>query len=1055
MDPQAILELFARTLDAQEQTRSQAEHALAQAEAQTNFLDSCLSIVLEPEIQPGIKVAASVYLKNRVQRAWSPERAAQLEVSTVPDADKPAFRARVIPALAQASPQIRQILVPVVLTIVNHDYPKQWPELLPSVRELLTQQDVHAVYTGLSIFLQVCRYYRWGSSDHLAEFDGVVQEIYPAVLSIGERLVDETSQLAGLMLYDITKIYKMIAARQLPPVVQSPEIAQRTVALFLHTVVKQLPEEVSSLETVADREHHPWCKAQKWASFNILRTHVKYLAVRNTALISRSDDHSAFRKHYLANFTPEIVNAYFEQLQKWTQNQAWIPESTHYNIIAYLEAAVDHKSAWKQIEPHIHGMITHVIYPLLCPSAEDIELFEDDPIEFVHKCIEVYPETITVDVAATNFLSTLVRKGKQTVLGFILLFLHKTLDDLGNEKPSLEVAVRKIGALRILQTLAPIIMMKNNPVQDQVEPFIREYVLPDMANPAVHPILRARSCQLVNALANVEFKDRNTLQALYASTLQCFYDQSLPVQVEASLTLQALSDHPDVRAALGAHIAPVVQHLLHLSKKIDLDSLMKVMDEFVDMYPEQITPFAVEMAQQLRDQFLSLASELHEYNSQDATKFSLIAEDKTTAGLGMLTTLTGLESSLEHHPELVAQLEQVVLPILEVVYRNHLADFYTETYSLHENTLYTRKAVTPDEWLLLPLALEAQKHIQYSYIEDAMPLLENYVSFGAAHLAQSPQDLKLLVELVSAVMEQSATNSVTIDDRSLALKLGIRLLETPELLASGAMYPFIEQLLVHTLNRMVADKMSLPKTKRYTVNLISLVLGALVNHAALTFQVLESKALTDPFFALWFQSMVHFDRVDDLKLEELAVLALLQLPDADIPASVQQLLPQLVDALAHVLNALPEAIARHEAFAKAMNDPDFDDLDDGWGDEEFEYDEEDDDADEEDNQDRSGTAGGSGQSPGVMNDSGPAQTNSDELANFLNSKFHYYEAGDFDEDVYTVSPLEAMNPFVVLGESLTRLSQAPEQFSRYQRLLNSISEQQRGVIEAARVQGRQ
>ncbi|PRT55608.1 hypothetical protein B9G98_03228 [Wickerhamiella sorbophila] len=1048
MDAQAILELFAATLDPAEQTRQQAERALGQAESQAGFLGSCLSIVLEPDIQTGIKVAASVYLKNRIQRGWSPDRARQLEVSPIPDLDKPEFRTRIVPAIAQASPQIRQILVPVILTIVNHDYPDDWLELLPSIRELLNQQDAHAVYTGLSIFLQLCRHYRWNSKEVLSKFDAVAEEIYPQVLSIGERLVGESSHMAGLMMYDVMKIYKMIAARQLPPVVQNSEVAQRTVALFLQTIIKPISAEVMALESWSEREQNPWLKAKKWASFNILRTHTKYLSVRSTSLSSGVKDLTNYRKHYLATFTPEIVNVYLDHLQTWIRGEIWIPHSTLYNIIAFLEASVDHKSAWKQLEPHFHGMVTHVIYPLLCPNMDDLELFEDDPVEFVHKCIEVYPETVTVDVAATNFLSTLVRKGKQTALGFVLLFLHKRLTDLAEEPMEVAIAAQKVGALRILQTMAPAIMMKNSPCQDQIEAFLEEYVLPDLANSAVHPILRARACQLINAVANVHFKNRYTLQAIYNATLQCFYDENLPLQVEASLTLQALSDHPDVRAALGGNIAQIVQHLLNLSKKIDLDSLMAVMDEFVDMYPEQITPFAVQMAQQLRDQFLSLASELHEYNMQDPNKFSLIAEDKTTAGVGMLKTLTGLESSLEHHPELIQELEQVVLPIFDAVYRHHLTDFYTETYYLHENTLFTRKTVSPEQWQLFPLALEAQKQVQYSYIEDAMPLLENYVAFGAGHLAQSPQDLGLLVELVSGLVDKSNDYKIPVDELTLTLKLGIRLLETPELLHSGAMHQFLEPLLVHTLDRMVLEKASLPKMKRYTVNLIGLVLGALVNHAGLTFQVLESKSLTDPFFALWTQSMIHFDRLDDLKLELLVLLALLQLQDSELPTGVQQLLPQLVDALAHVLNALPEAIARHEELAKAADEHDFGDIDDQWADADFYQDEEDEDEDDNAVDTTEDTTVGS-------MDNGPTLSagNSEELTDFLNSKFHYYDSGDFDEDVYTISPLESMNPSVVLKEQINQLSQKPEQFARYQQLLATIPEQQRGVIEAALLQG--
>jgi hypothetical protein len=45
--------------------------------------------------------------------------------------------------------------------------------------------------------------------------------------------------------------------------------------------------------------------------------------------------------------------------------------------------SVRHAFSWKIVQNNIVVLIQDIIYPLLCISDDDIELFNDEPVEFV------------------------------------------------------------------------------------------------------------------------------------------------------------------------------------------------------------------------------------------------------------------------------------------------------------------------------------------------------------------------------------------------------------------------------------------------------------------------------------------------------------------------------------------------------------------------------------------------------------------------------------------------------------------------------------------------
>ena len=152
-------------------------------------------------------LAAVVYLKNRVNRAWQPsDESAQIK--QIPEVEKLDLRNRLLPILASSPPQVRTQLIPILQKILSFDFPAKWPNFLDITMQLLNTNDANSVFAGLHCMLAICRMYRFKGAETRGDFNQIVEASFPQLLGIAIRLVEETSIEAWEMLHIIMKAYK-------------------------------------------------------------------------------------------------------------------------------------------------------------------------------------------------------------------------------------------------------------------------------------------------------------------------------------------------------------------------------------------------------------------------------------------------------------------------------------------------------------------------------------------------------------------------------------------------------------------------------------------------------------------------------------------------------------------------------------------------------------------------------------------------------------------------------------------------------------------------------
>jgi hypothetical protein len=613
---------------------------------------------------------------------------------------------------------------------------------------------------------------------------------------------------------------------------------------------------------------------------------------------SHTEDYTEVAKSFIVNFAPEILKIYLAQIEKWVGKTTWLSRGSLSYTLQFLDECVKPKVTWDHLKPHMETLIAHLLFPVLCQSDEDLELFTDDPAEYLHRKMSFFDEISSPDIAATSFLVTLT-KARRNQTFVVLKFVNELVTKYEEAPEDQKNPREKEGALRMIGTLAPVILGKKSPVADQVELFFVRHVFPEFRSP--HGFLRARACDTLEKFERLDFKDENNLFTIYRNVLASMADPELPVRVGAAIALQPLIRHDAIRTAMQANIPQIMQQLLKLANEVDVDALANVMEEFVEVFASELTPFAVALSEQLRDTYLRLVRDVVEKNAlgDDSEEYGDYLDDKSITALGVLQTIGTLILTLESTPDVLLHMETILMPVIEITLQSKLFDLFNEVFEIIDSCTFAAKTISPTMWHAFELIYHTFKHGAELYLEDMLPALENFVNYGAQNLLVNKGHLEAVIDIVRTIFK---------DDKlvgGVERICGCKLAEVVMLALRGHIDEYIPELIQLAMFHLTSDE---PKVKSYKMFLMEMVINGIYYNPRLALHYLESSGQTNKFFSLWFSNIDSFTRVHDKKLAIATINELLTLQAHEIPVSVQQGWPRLLTGVVRLFQTLPAAI---------------------------------------------------------------------------------------------------------------------------------------------------
>uniref|UniRef100_A0A8D0A294 Importin 7 n=1 Tax=Sander lucioperca TaxID=283035 RepID=A0A8D0A294_SANLU len=667
---------------------------------------------------------------------------------------------------------------------------------------------------------------------------------------------------------------------------------------ILKTVVdRDVPPETMQIDE-DERPELPWWKCKKWALHILARLFERYGSPGNT-----TKEYAEFAELFLKEYAVPAQQVLLKVLYQYKEKQYVAPRVLQ-QTLNYINQGIAH--SWSLCSNNILTLYlltrhtsSDVVFPLMCYTDSDEELWQEDPYEYIRMKFDVFEDFISPTTAAQTLLFTACNKRKE-VLQKTMGFCYQILTDPASDPR------KKDGALHMIGSLAEI-LLKKKIYKDQMEFMLQNHVFPLFRSELGY--MRARACWVLHYFCEVKFKsDQNLQTALELTRLCLINDNEMPVKVEAAIALQVLiSNQEKAKEYITSFIRPVMQALLHIVRETENDDLTNVIQKMICEYSEEVTPIAVEMTQHLAMTFNQVIQTGPDEEGGD---------DKAVTAMGILNTIDTLLSVVEDHKEITQQLEGICLQVIGTVLQQHVLEFYEEILSLAHSL--TCQQVSPQMWQLLPLVYEVFQQDGFDYFTDMMPLLHNYVTVDTDTLLSDTKYLEMIYSMCKKVL----TGDPGEDPECHAVKL----LEVIILQCKGRGIDQVVPLFVAAaLERLTREV----KTSELRTMCLQVAIAALYYSPPLLLNTLENlrfpnntEPITNHFITQWLKDVDCFLGLHDRKMCILGICALIDLEHR--PQVVNQVAVQLLPAAILLFNGLKRAYACR---AEHENDEDDDDED--------------------------------------------------------------------------------------------------------------------------------
>ena len=820
--------LFSKSLDPNLQVRQQAEQAIHQEEEKytrgaTGWINYVGSLCLADN-------AAAVYLKNFVNTKWMNMYAP----------DRLFIKQNIVNWIVQSSPVIRNQHLETLKTLFkceNVDIIS-----LSNLEGLLKTN----LIPGTFILLEVCRYFQWKPRSERGPLDLILSKIFPTALSICKHKIATFTSEDQLAIKNIVKGFFFTIRFELCPLHMQMlgDWCQLSAELLFKPLEGMDPE-------------IPGFKAKKWAAHFLTRLFARY----GQKSAAKNQEEADF---IYINLAPAIVQAYVELISQFVkQNDNFhschplhpkfiLPDKVQHEAIMALQYAIKYKDLWNILKPHLDSIIPNYLIPLLKLSQEDQDLWESDPIEYVHSRLSTWDDAVDVRSSATIFISELCEKRKlmiQPVFQLIQQLLKGSWFDQ-------EVALTLMSALNY-------VLRRDAEYTATVESFTYDCIIPAMSSQV--PMLKAKSFQVFSKFCQAEFKGFDHLQKAFTESCSCL-QMNLPLSIYAALSISPLLRFPELQKLISPNIPQMMHKLLELTNVIDMDILTDIMEVIVELYPNDIVPYAVELSTSLMASFMRILKNCDVDQDLDFTS------DKIMTAIGMMKTIQSLILSLENCPQVVFQIEQIACPVLSYVLENDFVDLFEEIFEFIDTVTFTTKSVSPLMWKFFFECFNRLKDTAADYLDHMIPCFDKFIQYGKQQILADPSVLENINSMVANLFGSQIMDADKIP--------GCLLIETVLLHLrghiDGLIVNYIDMALFYLKNLDVAMQQHIRQTGNeieYKIALIGILMNCIYYNPLISIPLLQEKQCFEVI--LLFMQQQDFKKLHDKKLVLLTTCTIL------------------------------------------------------------------------------------------------------------------------------------------------------------------------------------
>ncbi|KAK6033471.1 hypothetical protein OSTOST_00324 [Ostertagia ostertagi] len=89
-----------------------------------------------------------------------------------------------------------------------------------------------------------------------------------------------------------------------------------------------------------------------------------------------------FAKHFLTKWSSPALEVIMILLNA-QRNSVYVSDRVLHHALSFTQTAVAHSYCWRIVKPHALDLIRNVLFPLMCYTDEDEEMWEENVEEFI------------------------------------------------------------------------------------------------------------------------------------------------------------------------------------------------------------------------------------------------------------------------------------------------------------------------------------------------------------------------------------------------------------------------------------------------------------------------------------------------------------------------------------------------------------------------------------------------------------------------------------------------------------------------------------------------
>ncbi|KRY79370.1 Importin-7 [Trichinella pseudospiralis] len=876
MELNRIIMALKATLDPK--GRHQAEEYLEGIKKIVGFTPLLLQILLTDDVEQPVRQAASIYLKNMVMTYWDESPSEVVHGSTtglmftIHEQDRHIIRQNIIEAIVKSVEVIRAQLAVSVRTILKTDFPGRWPDIIGKLMELLNESDAEKWLGSLTVLYQLAKNYEYSRNINRQPIADVMVKVLPQLHLRMCHLIDNNSQESVHLQKMILKIYHALVLYHLHTDILSEAHFLEWIIVVIRVLEIPVPLETLNVDQ-EDRPQLVWWKCKKWSARILSRIYDRFHEDKNS-----DPGFLALRKVFFKHCLMQTIQSMLKVLNCYRQNE-YISPQVLYLALEYLTTGVREANGWKVVKAHVMDIIQTVIFPLLCFSNEDDELWHTDPQEYIRSKLDLFDEFLKPSSAGIRFLHSVMKR--KNYLGELVKMVNHVL-------ATPDVAPQHVdGAFNFFGVLSTKLSKK------AYLPFVCEMlktqVIPRFSDP--HGFLRARASYVIYMYSDCNFDDKDLIEKMMLGVIMLILnDPELPVKVDAALAFQSILrfDEEEDLSYIIPYVRPLALALLNLLKETECDDISNVLNRLVQHFSTEIVPVAVEIAQNLVNIFTSLVHPTLDDESD-------CHDNRCMTAMGVINTLEALIDATEDYPDVSIHLEPVLTLVIEMVISQKMIDYYEEVISLTYSL--TAVNISPRMWMMFHLMYELFSGEGIDYFSDMISVFYNYVTVGGSEfLNDGGQRLMALYNVCSTVL----TYETDVGDN-----LAVKLMEIIILQFRGKVETFLCPAIELVAKRLEVGK----RTSDFLIVCLDLFFACLMHNPQLTIEITQrlyvneqKETLLHYFLANWFNDMNIFISLHDRKMCLIGLCSLIQLNQR--PPVVAELGSRILPSCITTLKAL-------------------------------------------------------------------------------------------------------------------------------------------------------